>query len=235
MLNIVIPVYNEPENIKDTFTELAEKVKTPHSTFIIYDLDEDKTLPVVRDFMKSDQNINLVKNKYGRGVLGAIKTGFENIDEGVILVAMADLSDDFSKVDEMFKKIDQGYGLVCGSRYMKEGRQIGGPILKKTLSRLAGISLYYLAGLPTHDPTNNFKMYTKKLLDDITIESKGGFEIAIEIVVKAHCKGYKITEVPIISQDRKVGKSRFKLFKWLPKYLYWYFVALKNRFKIKKR
>ena len=226
LLNIVIPVYNEAENIKNTISEINQRVSTPHKIFIIYDFDEDNTLPVARNLMKKQNNIELVKNKYGKGVLNAIKTGFENIKEGVILVVMADLSDDLSKVDEMFEKISEGYDIVCGSRYMKGGRQIGGPRFKKLLSRLAGVSLHYLTGIPTHDITNSFKMYTKKVLDDIKIESNGGFELGMEIVIKAFFKGYKITEVPCVWRDRSAGKSRFKLWEWLPKYIYWYLFAI---------
>ena len=226
LLNIVIPVYNEAENIKNTISEINQRVSTPHKIFIIYDFDEDNTLPVARNLMKKQNNIELVKNKYGKGVLNAIKTGFENIKEGVILVVMADLSDDLSKVDEMFEKISEDYDIVCGSRYMKGGKQIGGPRFKKLLSRLAGVSLHYLTGIPTHDITNSFKMYTKKVLDDIKIESNGGFELGMEIVIKAFFKGYKITEVPCVWRDRSAGKSRFKLWEWLPKYIYWYLFAI---------
>ena len=140
-------------------------------------------------------NLCLLKNKYGRGVLNALKTGLEALD-GVILVVMADLSDDLPKVDQMFAKINSGFDLVCGARYMKGGRQIGGPRVKGLLSRLAGVSLHLLGGIPTHDVTNSFKMYTKRVVDAIKIESSGGFEIGMEIVVKAHFAGYRITEDP---------------------------------------
>jgi dolichol-phosphate mannosyltransferase len=231
-VNIVIPVYNEGENITDTLTDIETKISTKHHIFIVYDFDQDNTLPVLRKYtaQKNNTSVSLVKNKYGRGVLNAIKTGFECIDDGIILVTMADLSDDLSKVDEMFKKINEGYDIVCGSRYIKGGGQIGGPPFKKFLSRMAGVSLHCLIGIPTCDITNSFKMYTKKVLNDITIESNGGFELGMEIVLKAFIKGYKITEVPSIWRDRSAGKSRFRLWKWLPKYLHWYWYGIKHRF-----
>jgi len=229
LLNIVIPVYNEAENIKTTISQINQMVCTPHKIFIIYDFDQDNTLPIVKNLMREQTNIELLKNKYGRGVLNAIKTGFESINEGVILVVMADLSDDLSKVDKMFNKINEGYHIVCGSRYMKGGKQIGGPRFKKLLSRLAGVSLHYLTGIPTHDITNSFKMYTKRVLNDIKIESNGGFELGMEIVIKAFLKGYKITEIPCTWRDRGAGESRFRLWKWLPKYIHWYFFAIKGR------
>jgi len=227
-LNIVIPVYNEGGNIKLTLSEIKGKIKTPHKIFVIYDFDEDDTIPVVKDFLQTDDEIILVKNKYGAGALNAIKTGFESVNDGVILVLMADLSDDLSAVDEMFNKIKEGYDIVCGSRYMEGGKQIGGPRFKKFLSRIAGISIHYITGIPTHDITNSFKMYHKRIFRDIRIESRGGFELGMEIAAKAFIKGYRIAEVPSKWQERASGKSRFKLFSWLPKYMYWYFYTLKN-------
>lgn len=233
LLNIVIPVYNEGENITDTLADIETSIGTKHHIFIVYDFDEDNTLPAIKRYAdnKGDLPISLVKNKYGRGVLNAIKTGFECIDEGVILVTMADLSDDLGKVDEMFTKINEGYDIVCGSRYTKGGKQIGGGRFKKFLSRMAGVSLHYLTGIPTHDITNSFKMYTKNVLNDIIIESDGGFELGMEIVLKAFIKGYKIAEVPSVWRDRSAGKSRFLLWKWLPKYLRWYWFGIKDRFR----
>jgi dolichol-phosphate mannosyltransferase len=227
-INIVIPVYNEEGNIANVLQELNEKVKTPHRIFIVYDFDEDTTLAVIRKFQKHQDNIFFMKNKYGNGVVNALKTGLKSLD-GVILVIMGDLSDELAKIDLMYAKIMEGYDIVCGSRYVRGGRQIDGPVFKGFLSRMAGLSLYYFAGIPTHDVTNSFKMYTKKVIDSIKIESNGGFEIGMEIVLKAHFKGFKVTEVPSVSLDRVAGESKFRLIKWLPKYLYWYFWAFKHR------
>jgi glycosyltransferase involved in cell wall biosynthesis len=229
-INIVIPVYNEAENIINTLDDIEAKVGTPYHIFIVYDFDQDNTLPVLAEYMdkKDDKGVFLIKNKYGKGVLNAIKTGFEFIDDGAILVSMADLSDDYTVVDEMFKKLNEGYDIVCGSRYMKGGRQIGGPWFKKFLSRMAGLSLHCLIAIPTHDITNSFKMYTKKVIDGMVIESNGGFELGMEIVVKAFIKGCRITEVPTVWRDRSAGGSRFRLCRWLPSYLHWYWYAIKG-------
>lgn len=226
-LNIIVPVYNEGENIGRTLSSVAEKIKTPHRIFIVYDFDEDNTLPAVEPLLKK-YPITLVKNRYGKGALNAIKTGFETVTEGVVLVIMADLSDDLVVVDSMFEKMNEGYDIVCGSRYMPGGRQVGGPRLKKFLSRTAGVTLHYLTGIPTHDVTNSFKMYSKKVLSDIAIESDGGFELGMEIVVKSFLKGYRIAEVPSVWTDRTAGESRFMLKKWLPKYIHWYLYAFRN-------
>ena len=78
-----------------------------------------------------------------------------------------------------------GADVVSASRYMRGGGQIGGPRLKRLMSRAAGLTLHWFAGVPTHDPTNNFKLYSRAFLDAVTIESTAGFELALELTVKA--------------------------------------------------
>jgi glycosyltransferase involved in cell wall biosynthesis len=228
-LGIIIPVYNEAENISKTLTTIEERIKTPHRIYIVYDFDEDNTLPVAKEFLKNGVDLKFVKNP-ARGVVTAIKMGFKKADEDYLLVTMADMSDDYSIVDRMCRLMSKGYDVVCGSRYMKGGKQIGGPLLKKTISRIADVSLKYIVGLPTHDATNSFKLYRKSMLNFLEIESDGGFEIGMEIVVKAHFSGFKVTEFPCVWTDRQKGKSRFKIIQWAPKYLRWYFYALKRLF-----
>ena len=225
-VSIVIPVYNEAENIPPLFGAIRQNIGTEYEVLICYDFDEDNTLPAVRDHGDDFANLRLIKNAYGRGPLGAIKSGFEAATGDAALVIMADLSDDLSCFPQMVELFEDGCHVVAGSRYMKGGRQIGGPWLKKTLSRLAGVSLHYLVRLQTHDATNSFRLYSKELLDRVRIESDGGFELGIELTVKAHLLGLRVGEVPCTWQDRTAGTSRFRLWKWLPKYLRWYWRAI---------
>lgn len=225
-LHIVVPVYNEAENFPGLYKALAKEVKTPFKLVIVYDFDEDTTLPVVQKYAKKDKRIVLHKNTLGRGALNALKSGLAYPKEGPVLTMMADLCDDANDVDKMYRKYIEGYDLVCGSRYMKGGKQMGSPFIKRNLSHFAGVSLYWLRRLPVHDATSNFRLYDKALLDNITIESKGGFEVAMELTVKAHKLGYRLSEVPTIWRDRVAGETNFKLWKWLPSYLHWYLFAL---------
>jgi hypothetical protein len=165
---------------------------------------------------------------YGSGALNAIKTGLEDAHGEYVVVTMADLCDPPEVINEMVAAAErENADIVCASRYMKGGRQIGGPKLKGFLSRAAGFLLYKLTRLPTHDPTNSFKLYRKSFLKEVTIESTGGFELGIELVVKARRLGKKIVEVPTIWRDRVAGKSNFKLWRWMPSYLRWFFYAFK--------
>jgi len=229
-LTIVIPVYNEAENITTAINRIEKEVILPHEINIVYDMDEDTTIPVVRKIANNYRNpVSLLKNKYGRGVLNAIKTGLEEAKTEFVIVTMADLSDPPEVMNDMLQKAKkEGADLVCASRYMKGGKQYGGPFLKGLFSRVAGVSLHWLTGIPTHDISNSFKMYRKSMLDAITIESSGGFEIGMEITVKAFIAGYKICEVPTEWRDREEGESNFKLWKWLPHYLHWYWLCVKS-------
>lgn len=229
ILHIVTPVYNEGDNFPTLYDEVKKKIKTQHVIVVVYDFDDDNTVPVVKKYQKKDKNLILYKNNRGRGALNAILCGFDYVKSGPLLVTMADLSDDLGIVDKMYKEYLKGADVVAGSRYMKGGKQIGGPLIKRTLSRFAGVSLYWVRRVPTHDITNNFKLYNKEFLNTIIIESEGGFEVAMEITVKAFKNRRTIVEIPSVWRDRTAGESNFKLMKWLPSYLNWYFYALGPR------
>lgn len=233
-LSIVIPVYNEGKVIGETIDRVEAAVKSQHELLIIYDFDGDSTIEPAKKKQKRYKNVKLIKNTRGRGALNAIRTGIEKSEGRAVCVMMADLTDDPRIVDDMISKFDEGFDLVAASRYMKGGSQVGGPILKKALSRIAGVSLNLMTGVPVHDVTNSFRLYSKKLLDEVQIESDGGFEVALELTVKAYDAGYRLTEVPTtwMYLDKE---SRFNFRKWLPKYLKWYFwlLARKNVFNLR--
>lgn len=235
MLDIVVPVYNEDKGILRLFDEIEQEIKTPKHVMVVYDFDEDTTVPVVMEH-RNDYSFKIdpVLNTIGRGALNAIKMGMQTAAEEMVLVMMADSSDKLDVVDTMCDRMEQGYDLVCGSRYMKGGKQHGGPLLKGLFSRMAGLSLHMLTRIPTHDCTNSFKLYRRTMLEQIDIESTGGFEIGLEILVKAYADGYMIGEVPSQWFDREEGESNFHMWRWMPRYLHWYFYCVRNTW-FKKR
>jgi dolichol-phosphate mannosyltransferase len=229
-LTILVPVYNEAENFPHFWEALKSALHSEFEVLVLYDFDEDTTVPVVKELMaRGERGLRLVKNTVRSGVAGALETGFRAVIQGPVLVAMADLSDDLSRINPMLALYRQGYQLVAASRYMPGGRAVGGPPVKKALSYLAGLSLYWLRGIPTRDATNAFKLYDAAMLQTFRIESTAGFEINLELTVKAFLAGYRITEVPAVWRDRTRGKSRFRLWGWLPRYLKWYFFAFQGR------
>jgi glycosyltransferase involved in cell wall biosynthesis len=232
VLSVVIPVYNEGENVVPTLRGVAEKTRTrPLEVLVVYDFDEDTTVPVVKRLQTELPELRLHRNTLGRGVLNAMKSGLRAARAPYVLITMGDGSDNPEDIDPMYQLARQGADVVAGSRYMKGGRQLGGPLLKRTMSRGAGLSLHWLGGVPVHDATSNFRLYSKRLLNQVTIESTGGFELGIELTVKAYRLGLPIAEVPTTWRDRTAGTSRFRLWQWLPRYLKWYRRGLAGRFR----
>jgi dolichol-phosphate mannosyltransferase len=229
--SVVVPVYNEGPNIATYCKKAVESLPPGYELLICYDFDEDNTLPALAA-LPADQKpsrIRLVRNRLGQGVRYAIEAGMSAAAAPVVVVMMADVSDDFSAVEEMVRRAEAGAAIVCASRYMKGGHQVGGPKIKGFLSRVAGLTLHWFTGLSTHDPTNSFKAYRLDFLRKTPIESKAGFCLGLELTVKAHFRGGRVEEVPATWLDRTAGQSRFRLVKWLPKYLHWYFWAFRHR------
>jgi glycosyltransferase involved in cell wall biosynthesis len=226
MLSLVVPVYQEAANIQAFLRDVEEHVADPHEILIVYDFPEDNTLPAIAAIQPPCLNVRLVHNTLGRGVLHALRTGFKASTGDVIVVMMADRSDDPRDVAAMARLVREGADVVAGSRYVPGGKQEGGPLLKRTLSRLAGVSLHYLAGLPIWDTTNNFRAYSRRVVDEIPIEGTASFALALELTLKAHWRGWRLAEIPTTWRDRTAGQSRFRLLAWLPHYLRWYVRAL---------
>ncbi len=229
-VDFVMPVYNEGANVGRALEEIYGRVPFGKRVLVVYDFDEDDTVPVVRALADRYPGVTPVRNRIGRGVVNAVRAGIEAATAEVVVVTMADLSDDIRVAERMISLIrDDGWDVVCASRYMRGGRQIGGPPLKGFLSRMAGLSLRWLAGFPTHDATNAFRAYRRSVLVEAPIESDGGFAYSLEITAKAWARGRRITEVPSTWRDRSAGSSRFRLRAWLPHYLRWWWFALTHR------
>jgi len=228
-LSVILPVYNEGEAVEPVLRALSAGVRTPLELVVVYDFDGDTTAPVVARLSREIPGLRGLRNDLGRGVLNAMKAGIAGTTAPYVLISMADGSDEPHVVDPMVALARDGADIVSASRYMKGGGQVGGPLLKRLMSRAAGLSLHHLAGVPTHDPTNNFKLYRRTFLAATPIESSAGFELALELTVKATLAGCRIAEVPTTWRDRTAGQSNFKLRKWLPHYLHWYRVAFEGR------
>src|SRR2546423_2329424 len=196
-LSIVVPVYNEGENVVPTLRGVVERTRVrPLEVMVVHDMDGDTTVPVVKRLQAEMPELRLHRNTIGRGVLNAIKSGLSAARAPYVLVTMGDGSDDAGDIDAMYDLARSGADVVAGSRYVRGGRQVGGPVLKRSMSRAAGLTLHWVGGLPIHDSTSNFRLYSKRLLDTVTIESTGGFELGIELTVKAHPLWVRIAEGP---------------------------------------
>lgn len=220
-LDIIIPVYNEGATIRRTVGALESKVKTPFRLLICYDFDEDDTVRVLRETSITHE-ILFVKNR-GRGPHAAVLTGMQSSEAPYLLVYPAD--DDYNAgiIDAMVQQASRGNDIVCASRFIPGGNMVGCPLLKRALVRIAAFSLYKVARMPTRDSTNGFRLFSRRLLQRVTIQSSTGFSYSIELLAKCHRLGWPIAEVAARWYERATGKSRFRVLRWLPAYLRWYF------------
>lgn len=235
VLSVVLPVYNEGDAVEPVLRGLSAAIATPHELIVVWDFEADTTRPVVERLESDIRGLRGHRNDLGRGVLNAMKAGIATARGRYVLISMADGSDEPAIVDRMVALAEAGADVVAASRYMPGGGQIGGPPLKGLMSRTAGLSLHSFAGVATHDPTNNFKLYSRRFLDTVTIESRAGFELALELTVKATLAGRRVAEVPTTWRDRTAGQSNFKLRAWLPQYLRWYVAAFRGRLMSRRR
>jgi dolichol-phosphate mannosyltransferase len=230
-LDIVIPVYNEGRNIAATLAALASSLKTPARVLICYDSTDDDTLPVIRDNASSHAElaVELVRNR-SSGAHAAVMTGFAASTAPYILMYPADDAINAPMLDRMVDLAKSGCDIVCASRFMPGGTMVGAPPLKAALIRAGNFTLHHLARLPTTDASNGFRMFSRRVIDGIAVESNQGFCYSIELLVKAHRLGWPIAELPVRWYEREHGQSRFRVIKWLPAYLRWYFYAFATTF-----
>lgn len=221
-LEIVIPVYNEGENILAVLESLQGQVHTPFRVLLCYDREDDTTLVAVRGAPEFPFDVECVKNRK-TGAHGAVVTGFQQSTAPAVLVYPADDDYNAGRVDSMMDQFRAGYEIVAASRFMPGGCMKNCPWLKAILVRGSAFLLYHVARVPTHDATNGLRLFSRRVLQTIPIESTKGFTYSLELLAKCHRLGWKISEVPVEWYERKSGESRFRVLKWLPPYLVWFF------------
>ncbi|MBD3296685.1 MAG: glycosyltransferase [Candidatus Omnitrophica bacterium] len=232
-LDIVIPVYNEGENIINVLAALKKEVKTPFRVLICYDSPEDTTLRSLDKMPDPGFEILRVQNR-GKGAHGAVITGFQDSSAPAVLVFPADDTFNAEMIDSMFEKFTGGADIVAASRFMPGGCMEGAPFMKDLLVRVSAFTLYHLARVPCHDSSNGFRLFSRRVIEEIPIESSEGFVYSIELLVKCHRLKWNISEVPAKWIERTSGESRFRLGKWLPSYLKWFFYAFTTTYLGKK-
>ena len=221
-VSVVVPVYNEGDLVIPMLTRILDAVTMPCEVLAVFDSSDDTTRPHLEELSASDPRLVPTLNGVGPGPAQALRHGFQQAKAPVVVVTMADGSDDPEQIEPLVQLVERGVVIAAASRYITGGQQIGGPWIKRFLSRLAGKSLYTFARVGTHDATNSFKGYNAGFVDRVGIESTRGFEIGIELVAKARRHREPVAELPTIWLERLVGESNFKLRAWVPQYLRWY-------------
>ena len=224
--SIVIPAKNEGAEILLVLNRLQASLDLDVEFLIVVDDENDNTVKYVRDFDQERGIFRIVINDLGQGPAYAIRTGINNSKSEIVVVTMADGSDDPKCIMQLIALVERGVAIACASRYMPGGQQIGAAFLKSHLSKLAGKSLKFFTRVGTSDATNSFKAYSLNFIKKVEIESESGFEMGLELVAKAIRNRELVAEIPTIWIERDRSHSNFKMKSWIPKYLRWYFYAL---------
>jgi dolichol-phosphate mannosyltransferase len=205
-LTIVIPAHNEEGVIEERVRTIIEQVTVPdYEILICNDHSIDNTLEIAKQLAKKRHQVRDLSNTDQRGFGNVMRFGFRHAKGRFVVPMMADLCDDPKTVNRMFLKAMQGYDVIVGSRYIKGGgkRNIQNRF-KSFCSWGIGQFGYYIHGIKIHDTTNAFKMVRREALKTIKLTSNN-FDISLELTMKLHKKGFKITEVPTVWVDRSDG------------------------------
>jgi len=221
-VSVVIPAFNEAEHILPVLDRVFEAVSVACEVLVVHDSVDDTTVPYLEKYAEDEPRLVPTLNTGSPGPANAIRFGMREAKADVVVVTMADGCDDAQQIDQLARLVERGVVVAAASRYSRGGQQVGVPTIKRTLSRLAGLSLNCFARVGTHDATNSFKAFSKEFVDMVGIESDAGFEFGLELVAKARRLRLPVAEMPTIWLDRRFGVSSFKLAAWLPRYLRWY-------------
>jgi len=208
---VIIPTYNESDNILKTI-ELVFDSAPKVDVLVVDDNSPDKTGNLVKKLMKTEKRVNLLAREKKEGLGTAYVAGFKYAlerDYERIIEMDADLSHDPAEIPnfiEASKKAD----VVVGSRYLNGANVVHWPIRRLILSYSANIYSRIITGVPLHDTTSGFKCFRREVLEAVDLDAvhSGGYAFQLEMNFRAYCKGFKLSEIPIIFTDRTLGRSK---------------------------
>ena len=233
-LDIIIPVYNEDENIVRLLKALEDEISCNFRILICYDKDNDATLKHIKTNSTITKEILLIKNP-NQGPNSAIIEGVNSSKAEIILVYMADDFENIKLINKMVTLIESGNELVIPSRFIQGGKMLGAKKMKKMITIIGSLLIYYFARIPFKDCTNAFKMFSASLKDKIKLDSTKGFTFALELTVKSYLLNFKIVEIPSVWIEAGNRKSNFKMLKWISYYVYWLAYAMIKNLTPKKK
>ena len=233
-LDIIIPVYNEDKNIIKLLKLLEGNVACDFRILICYDNESDTTLKYLKDSNIIKNEILLIKNPK-QGPNTAIIEGIKSSKAKIILVYMADDFENIKLINNMINLIELGNDVIIPSRFVPGGKMLGAVKIKEIITRIGSYLIYYLARIPFKDCTNAFKMFSASVMDKIKFDSTTGFTFALELVAKSYFLNLRIVEIPSTWIEIKNRKSNFKMFKWVPYYIYWLLYSILKNYPFRKK
>lgn len=222
-LSVIMPGHNEEGAVRATVEKLyttlsAENI--PFEIVVINDHSTDGTSAVLEELSHELPGVWWVHNLKPKGFGYAIQTGLEQFRGDAVCIVMADASDDPADVVEYYRKLEEGYECVFGSRFTRQSRVVDYPRHKLFLNRLANWFIKVLFGLRYNDTTNAFKCYRREVIAGIQPILSVHFNITVELPLKAMVRGYSIATVPINWYNRTSGVSKLKIKEMGSRYLF---------------
>ncbi len=223
MLSVVIPARDEEGCIASTVEHLHLELRlhgVPHEIVVVDDGSTDRTWAVLEETQARVPTLAPTQNPGQNGFGRAILWGFERMTGDAVVIMMADESDDCRDVVRYWKKLNEGYDCVFGSRFMKGGGVIDYPKFKFFLNRLANRFLKLLFHFKLNDTTNAFKAYRREVIDGCRPFLAPHFNMTVELPLKAIVRGYGWTVIPITWRNRRTGTAKLKIKEMGSRYLF---------------
>jgi dolichol-phosphate mannosyltransferase len=222
-LSIVIPAQNEEGCLHETLTAVWERLCSAgiqHEIVVVDDGSQDRTFQVAATLQESIPVIRVVRNSGRHGFGMAIRLGIQEAKGDTVAIMMADGSDSPDDLVAYFRKIEEGYDCVFGSRFMSGSRIIDYPAHKLLLNRLANLFVRTLFRYRYNDTTNAFKIYRRHAIDAMQPLISPHFNLTVEMPLKAIVRGYSYAVIPISWRNRKTGTSKLKIKEMGSRYLF---------------
>jgi len=213
-ISLVIPAHNEEiciENTVRAFHEELVKEGIPHEILVINDNSTDGTKTVLTRLSREMPELRYIDNDAPNGFGFAVRKGLENFQGDCVAIVMADLSDRPIDLVAYYRKMEQGFDCVFGSRFMKGGGTTDYPRLKYYLNRLTNNIIKALFGIRYNDTTNAFKLYLRETIDGLKPFLSQHFNLTVELPLKAIVRGYSYAVVPNQWTNRKAGESKLRI------------------------
>lgn len=215
-VSIVIPAFNEEGNLCILIEDLEEiltQVDFSYEIIIVEDNSSDLTGDIADNLARKHDNLSVIHRRGGTNGLGAaLIDGSHHAIGRYVIWVMGDLSDDLKTLPNLIHKLEMGYDMVIGSRYMDGGSRGELSRIKAFLSSGYTTICRILFNIPLHDITNAFRVFRKDILMEINSPLSNDYAISPEFTIIAHLEGYKLGEVPTTYFNRRKGKSKFNFF-----------------------
>ena len=223
LVSIVIPARNEEKNVPYTIEKILrafDEEGIDVEILIVNDGSTDRTAEVTKDLSDKDKRVRLVTNSGPHGIGNAIRRGLKVFHGDVVIIAMADSSDNPKDMISYVRKIEEGYECCFGTRWVKEAKVKNYPFHKLLLNRMVNWWICIMFGIKYNDTTNAFKCYSRNVIQGIKPVLSHHFNITVELPLKAIVRGYKYTVIPTDWRQRKFGHTSLKIKEMGSRYLF---------------